>query len=127
MDGVLGRDAEDGGEVPEEEGGSRGERREWGINGVTIPTLRQEGGKSWVEGTKWEGSLIAGGRTLVEGEVAGESHRVAHCIQVTRMRLDEGQQALLLRAVSGRGESPLGFGVGLTRPQAPALLLGSVD
>lgn len=39
-DGVLGRDVEDGGEVFEEEGGSRGERREWGINGVTIFILR---------------------------------------------------------------------------------------
>lgn len=41
----AGRDAENRGEVPEEEGGSRGLRREWGVSGVKIPLLsRREGG-----------------------------------------------------------------------------------
>lgn len=44
----VGRDAENTGEVPEKDGGSRAERREWGINGPPPPLLRQEGGKSWL-------------------------------------------------------------------------------
>lgn len=41
----AGRDAENRGEVPEEEGGNRGLRREWGVSGVKIPLLsRREGG-----------------------------------------------------------------------------------
>ena len=52
--------------------------------------------------------------------------QVASCSQVTKMRLDEGRQTLLCAmSTRGGGESRLASGVSLTRPEVPAVVLGS--